>query len=187
MTEKRFLGFILTEGILLTALGIVMLMIPKVTTATFGVIMSIVFIIYGGFKVINSIISRNYTRHFLYNLILGLFLIATGILLLNAPYLSLVLLTSFIAVYFILESISTWAFSVQNRRFLSFWWAGIFVAIMQFFLGLIILLGLPQTALWVAGMLAGINFLITGVVMIGTYLATKSAYYIENKESAYDR
>jgi len=180
MTEKRFLGFVLTEGILLTALGIVMLMIPKVTTATFGIILSISFIVYGGYKILNAIMTRNYTRHFVYNMFLGLLLIATGILLLNAPYLSLVLLTSFIAVYFILESISTWAFAVQNRKILNFWWAGIPVAIMQFILGLIILLGLPQTALWVVGILAGVNFLITGVVMIGTYLATKYSYSINN-------
>lgn len=176
MTEKRFLGFVLTEGILLTVLGIVMLMIPKVTTATFGIIMSITFIVYGGYKVLNAIMTRNYTRHFVYNMLLGLFLVATGVLLVNAPYLSLVLLTSFVAVYFILESISTWAFAVQNRKILNFWWAGIFVAIMQFILGLIIILGLPQTALWVVGILAGINFLITGMVMISTCLATKYAF-----------
>lgn len=180
MTEKRFLGFVLTEGILLTVLGIVMLMIPKITTATFGLILSIVFLVYGAFKVVNSIISRNYTRHFVYNFLLGLFLIATGVLLLNAPYLSLVLLTSFIAVYFILESISTWAFAVQNRKILNFWWAGIPVSILQFFLGLIILLGLPQTALWVVGVFAGVNFLITGTVMISTYLATKYSYTHDN-------
>lgn len=180
MTEKRFLGFVLTEGVLLTALGIVMLMIPKVTTATFGIILSISFIVYGGYKILNAIMTHNYIRHFLYNIFLGILLIATGILLLNAPYLSLVLLTSFIAVYFILESISTWAFAVQNRKILNFWWAGIPVAIMQFILGLIILLGLPQTALWVVGILAGINFLITGMVMISIYLATKYTYSINN-------
>lgn len=176
MTEKRFLGFVLTEGILLTALGIVMLMIPKVTTAAFGVVLSITFMVYGGFKVLNSIMSRNYMRHFLYNFLLGLFLIAVGVLLLNAPYLSLVLLTSFIAVYFILESISTWAFAVQNRRILNFWWTAIPVSILQFLLGLIVLLGLPQTALWIVGIFAGINFLVTGVIMIGTYLAGRCSH-----------
>lgn len=180
MTEKKFLGFVLTEGILLTVLGIVMLMIPKVTTATFGLVLSVVLMVYGAFKVLNSIISRNYTRHFVYNLFLGLILIAIGVLLLNAPYLSLLLITSFIAVYFILESISTWAFSVQNRKILNFWWAGIPVSIFQFLLGLIILLGLPQTALWVVGVFVGINFLITGCVIISTYLATKYSYSHDN-------
>ena len=184
MTEKRFLGFVLTEGILLTVLGIVMLMIPKVTTATFGILISIAFIVYGGYKILNAIMTRNYIRHFFFNILLGLLLIATGILLLNAPYLNLVLITSFAAVYFILESISTWAFSIQNRKTLSFWWAGIPVAIMQFLLGLIILLGLPQTALWVVGVLAGVNFLITGMVMISTYLATKYSYSINNIREA---
>ena len=80
MTEKRFLGFVLTEGILLTVLGIVMLMIPKVTTATFGIMISIAFIVYGGYKILNAIMTRNYIRHFFFNILLGLLLIATGIL-----------------------------------------------------------------------------------------------------------
>lgn len=178
MTEKRFLSFFLTEGILLTVLGIVMLMIPKITTATFGMMISIAFIVYGGYKIINAFITKSYLRHFVYNILLGLLLIATGIMLLNAPYLNLVLITSFAGVYFILESISTWAFAVQNRKTLSLWWAEIPVAIMQFLLGLIIILGLPSTALWVIGILAGINFLISGMVIISSYLATKYTFAI---------
>lgn len=176
MTEKRFLGFFLTEGILLTVLGIVMLMIPKVTTATFGIMISIAFIVYGGYKIINALITKSYLRHFLFNILIGLILIAIGIMLLNAPYINLLLITCFAGVYFILESISTWAFAVQNRKVINMWWAGIPVAIMQFLLGLIIILGLPSTALWVVGILAGVNFLISGVVMISAYLATKYTF-----------
>ena len=34
MSEKRFLNFILTEGILLSILGITMLILPKITSLT---------------------------------------------------------------------------------------------------------------------------------------------------------
>ena len=62
MTEKRFLSYVLTEGILLTILGLAMLMLPKVTTITFGMMICLAFIIYGGYKAINAILTRNYNR-----------------------------------------------------------------------------------------------------------------------------
>ncbi len=173
MTEKKFLSCVLTEGILLTALGLAMLLLPKITTITFGLMLCLAFIIYGGYKAINAFMTRNYSRHFIFNMILGLILIAIGVLLYLAPMFNLILITSIIGVYFFLESISSIAFGVQNRKTLYFWWADIFVAILQFLLGLIIIVGLPSTALWVIGILAGINFLIAGMVMISMFISTR--------------
>ena len=173
MTEKKFLSFVLTEGLLLTILGIGMLMLPKITTLTFGLMLCLVFVIYGGYKAINAFLTRNYTRHFILNIFIGLLLAGIGIFLFMAPMFNLVIITSLIGIYFIAESISSTAFAIQNRKLLYFWWADIFVSVIQFITGLIIIAGLPSTALWVVGILAGINFLITGVVMISMYLSTK--------------
>lgn len=176
MTEKKFLSCVLTEGILLAVLGAAMLMLPKITSITFGMMICLAFIIYGGYKAINAFLTRHYTRHFILNIILGLILIGLGLFLFTAPMFNLVVITSVIGVYFLLESISTCAFAIQNRKTLYFWWADIPVAIMQFLLGVIIIVGLPSTALWVVGILAGINFLITGMIMISMFIATKYTY-----------
>ena len=173
MTEKRFLSFVLIEGILLSVLGLGMLVLPKITTISFGLMLCLTFIVYGGYKVINAILTRNYSRHFVLNIVTGLLLFLTGVFLFMAPMFNLLLITSAIGVYFILESISSIAFAVQNKNTLYFWWLAILVGVMQFLLGLIIILGLPSTALWVVGVLAGINFLIAGVVLISMYISTK--------------
>ena len=173
MTEKRFLSFVLIEGILLSVLGLGMLVLPKITTISFGLMLCLTFIVYGGYKVINAILTRNYSRHFVLNIVTGLLLFLTGVFLFMAPMFNLLLITSAIGVYFILESISSIAFAVQNKNTLYFWWLAILVGVMQFLLGLIIILGLPSTALWVVGVLAGINFLVAGVVLISMYLSTK--------------
>ena len=173
MTEKRFLSFVLIEGILLSVLGLGMLMLSKITTISFGLMLCLTFIVYGGYKVINAILTRNYSRHFVLNIVTGLLLFLTGVFLFMAPMFNLLLITSAIGVYFILESISSIAFAVQNKNTLYFWWLAILVGVMQFLLGLIIILGLPSTALWVVGVLAGINFLIAGVVLISMYISTK--------------
>lgn len=173
MTEKKFLSFVLIEGILLSVLGLGMLMLPKITTISFGLMLWLTFIVYGGYKVINAILTKNYSRHFVLNVVSGLLLFLTGVFLFMAPMFNLLLITSAIGVYFILESISSTAFAVQNKNTLYFWWLAILVGVMQFLLGLIIILGLPSTALWVVGVLAGINFLIAGVVLISMYISTK--------------
>ena len=173
MTEKRFLSFVLIEGILLSVLGLGMLVLPKITTISFGLMLCLMFIVYGGYKVINAILTRNYSRHFVLNIVTGLLLFLTGVYLFMAPMFNLLLITSAIGIYFILESISSIAFAVQNKNTLYFWWLAILVGVMQFLLGLIIILGLPSTALWVVGVLAGINFLIAGVVFISMYISTK--------------
>ena len=173
MTEKRFLSFVLIEGILLSVLGLGMLMLPKITTISFGLMLCLTFIVYGGYKVINAILTKNYSRHFVLNVVSGLLLFLTGVFLFMAPMFNLLLITSAIGVYFILESISSTAFAVQNKNTLYFWWLAILVGVMQFLLSLIIILGLPSTALWVVGVLAGINFLIAGVVLISMYISTK--------------
>ena len=176
MTEKKFLSCILTEGVLLSIIGLAMLMLPKITSLTFGLMLCLAFAIYGGYKTINAILTKNYTRHFVLNAILGIVLLTLGIFLFLAPMFSLTLITAIIGVYFLLESISTCAFGIQNRKTLYFWWAEIPLAILQFLLGLIIILGLPSAALWVIGVLMGINFLIAGMIMISMYIATKYVY-----------
>lgn len=173
MTEKRFLSYVLIEGILLSALGLGMLMLPKITTISFGLMLCLTFVVYGGYKVINAILTRNYSRHFILNILAGLLLFLVGVFLFMAPMFNLILITSAIGVYFILESVSSTAFAVQNKNTLYFWWLEILVGVMQFLLGLIIILGLPSTALWVVGILAGVNFLIAGIVLISMYLSTK--------------
>ncbi len=176
MTEKRFLSFILTEGILLAALGLGMLILPKITTISFGLMLCLSLIIYGGYKIINAFFTRNYSRHFILNIFLGALLFIVGIFLFMAPMFNLVLITSGIGVYFVLESVAATAFALQNKGTLYFWWANILVSIMQFLLGLIIILGLPSTALWVVGVLIGINFLIAGMVLISMYIGTKYVF-----------
>ena len=153
-------------------------MLPKLTSITFGMMICLTFIIYGGYKILNALMTKNYTRHFLLNIVLGLILIGLGLFLFTAPMFNLVVITSVIGVYFLLESISTCAFAVQNRKNLYFWWADIPIAVMQFLIGLIIIIGLPSIALFAIGILAGINFLMTGMIMISMFIATKYTYSI---------
>lgn len=173
MSEKRFLSCVLVEGLLLTIMGISMLLLPKITSITFGIMICFAFIVYGGYKAINAFMSRNYTRHYVLNMLLGVLLAIIGAFLLFAPTFNLLWITALIGVYFLTESIASIAFAFQTKNVLSFWWTFIPVAFLEFFIGLIIILGLPTTALWVVGILAGVNFLFAGMMLVSMYIATK--------------
>jgi len=173
MTEKRFLSFVLTESILMLALGLGMLILPKVTMLSFGLMMCISFIGYGGYKVISTILTRNFSQHYILDIILGLTLAINGFLLFIIPVFDVMLFIGIAGIYFILRSLSTCAFSVQTRKTLNFWWMCIFLAILELFFGLITIVMLQSAALWLIGILTGLDFILSGMIYMNMYISTK--------------
>ena len=173
MSESRFLSCVLTESILMLCLGLGMLILPKVTVISFGFMMCMSFIIYGGYKVINALITKNFSRHFFLDIIIGLILFLSGVLLFAARILDIMIITGLVSVYFVLRSISSSAFSVQTRKTLNYWWMCLFLAIFELIFGLLIIILLPSAALWLTGVLAGMDFIFSGIVYMNMYISTK--------------
>lgn len=173
MSESRFLNGVLTEGILLLVLGLGMLILPKVTMLSFGFMMCLSFIIYGGYTVINAIISRNFSRHFLLNITVGTILFLSGVMLFMVSVLDAMVITGLFGVYFVLKSLSSSAFSIQTRKTLNFWWMCMFLAILEMMFGVTVIVLLPTAAFWLTGVLAGMDFIFSGMVYMNMYISTK--------------
>ena len=173
MTENRFLSFVLTESVLLLFLGLGMLILPKVTIISFGFMMCFSFLAYGGYKIINAILTKNFSRHYILDILVGLILFINGILLFAAPIFDIMLIIGLTGVYFILKSISSSAFTVQTRKTLNFWWMCLFLAILELILGIIVIIMLPSAALWFIGILTGMDFILSGIVYMNMYISTK--------------
>ncbi len=173
MSESRFLSTILTESILMLVLGLSMLILPKITMLSFGFLMCLSFIIYGGYKVINAFISKNFSKHYLLDIITGIILFSAGVMLFAAPVLDIMIIIGLCGVYFILKSLSSFAFSVQTRKTLNFWWMCIFLAILELLFGIMVIILLPSAALWLIGIFTGMDFIISGMVCMNMYISTK--------------
>ena len=173
MSENKFLSYVLTEGVLLLCLGLGMLILPKVSMISFGFMMCLSFIIYGGYKVISAILTRNFSRHYILDIIVGLLLFINGVLLFAAPIFDIMLIIGVAGVYFILKSVSSAAFTVQTRKTLNFWWMSLFLAILEFLFGIIVIIMLPSAALWLIGILTGLDFILSGMVYTNMYISTK--------------
>lgn len=172
MSEKRFLTSIFTEGIFLLCVGILMLIVPKLTYVSFGFMISLAFISYGGYKTINAFMLRNFSRHYVLTIISGFILAICGILLYFAPRVNMMWIISLSGVYFILESITTAASAVMMRNIV-WWWQGfLLLALIQFILGICVIVILPSAALWFVGIAAGVDFVMAGITMVNMYLGT---------------
>ncbi len=173
MLEKRFLNFVGMDGIFMLILGIIMLVLPKITSMAIAVVLSVILAAYGIYRIVNSIIERKYIRHVFLNIAIGVLLLLSGIFLFFYPVFNLLIITSAIGVYFILESIASTAFAFETRGLVNMWWINLISGALQFLLGFIIIIGLPQTALWTVGILLGISLLVTGMSMLTVFMATK--------------
>lgn len=178
MSEKRFLSFIFIEGLLLTILGLCVLILPKLTSLSFGVMLSGAFITYGLYKIITSIINKNYVSHIIWSLFLGAFILTIGILLLMVPKVSLLWLVALSGVFFLLESISSVAFLAQVRSMFNFIACKGFAVFIMFLVGLIIILGLPIMSFWIVVIMCGIALLVKGMAKITLALANRNNYNI---------
>ena len=173
MTESRFLGYVLTESILMLILGLGMLILPKVSIVSFGYTMFFAFIVYGGFKCISAILTRNFSKHYVLDIIIGLILFINGILLYFLNIIDMMSLIGLTGMYFVLRSISTFSFTVQVRKTLNFWWMCILLAILEMFLGLVMIIIFPSAALWLIGVLTGLDFILSGAILMNMYISTE--------------
>ena len=178
MSEKRFLNFIFIEGLLLTVLALCVMILPKLTSLTFGVMLSAAFITYGIYKIVTSIINRGYATSVIWCVFLGIFIATIGILLLLVPKISLLWLIALIGVYFLLESISATAFMAHIRTVFNYTGCKGLSAIILFLVGLTIIVGLPVMSFWLVAILSGIAMLVKGMSKMVLSFANRNNYNV---------
>ena len=178
MSERRFLNFVFTEGMLLIILGLCVLILPKLTSLTFGVMLSSAFITYGLYKAVMAIFNRNYISNIFWSIFLGLYILTIGILLLFVPKINLLWLIALIGVYFLLETISSTVFISKVRSIFNYIGCKCFSAIILFLISLIIIITLPLMSFWTVAILSGIAMLIKGMAKITLSLVNRNNFNI---------
>ena len=178
MSEKKFLNLIFVEGILLTILGLCVLLLPKLTSVTFGVMLSSTFIVYGLYKIVTAFLNRGYMSNLFLKIFMGAFVLTLGVLLLLVPKVSLLWLIALSGVYFLLESVCSASFMSQIKNVFNLWGSNAFSTIVLFLIGLVIVIGLPVISFWVVAMLCGVGFLVKGMAKNTLYLTNKNNYNI---------
>jgi uncharacterized membrane protein HdeD (DUF308 family) len=163
----------LIEGIVLVILGILAILVPVLATITFTIFIGWLFFISGVVGLITTAWMRR-APGFWWSLLSALIGIAAGVLLVFWPVTGSLSLTLVLIVFFILEGTVSMLYAIEHREQLTGRWAWMLLSgIIDLVLAVIILAGLPGTALWALGLLVGINLLFGGAALIGMAFAAR--------------
>lgn len=157
-------NIMLLQGIIFTLLGIMSVYLPIATT--FGTELFIGWLlIFAGIIQLFRTFQPNYRLGFWSSLMLSILYIVFGGLFLTFPLIGVFSLTMIVIAFFLSEGIAKIIFGIQLKSFKQRGWL-LANGIIALFMAFIIWSGWPETALWVIGLLIGINFIFFGISLV---------------------
>ncbi len=164
----------LAEGIVLMLLGCAALLLPLIAGLAITVLFGWLFLLLGAFGLATTFAMRH-APGFWWSLVSGILTILLGGVLLFFPGIGLISLTYLLIAFFIAEGIVTIMYALEHRRELTQRWGWMLLSgVIDLFVAVIILIGLPGSFAWALGLIVGINLLFGGASMIAMALAAKA-------------
>ena len=165
----RHRGWFIFLGLLLIVAGAVAIAFPLLGSLAVEVWAAIAFVIAGVAQTVHAFAARSWGG-FLLGLLVGLLYLAAGVMLWLNPIRGVIALTAFLAAVLIVDGAFRGALAVRIRPVSGWGWV-LVGGILSVILGIMIWLQLPSSALWVLGLLLGINLVFSGL----TFLMLSSA------------
>jgi len=163
---RRHWVLFLCEGIALVILGILALLAPVIASVAATVFFGWILLVSGIVGLISTFRARQ-APGFGWSLLSALVATVAGLLLLVWPLQGTLSLTAVLIAFLLVEGAVSVMYALEHRSALSGRWGWMLASgIVDIFLGILLLVGLPGTALWALGLLVGINMLFGGWVLI---------------------
>jgi len=162
-TVKRHSLWYLVQGVLMVLGGLLALVYPVVSSVAVVLLLGWVLIISGVVQGISLIGARS-VPHFWLQLVSVVLSVIVGALFLRNPGEGLLTLTLLLIVFFMVEGISKVIFSLTIRPFPNWGWvlaSGMIGILLAFYLWA----SLPVTAVWLLGVLLGIQLICEGAAL----------------------
>ena len=164
----------LVEGIVLVLLGCAALLLPLIAGLAITILLGWLFLLLGTFGFVTTFAMRHMPG-FWWALISAVITILLGGLLLVFPGIGLISLTYLLIAFFVAEGIVTIMYALEHRRELTRRWGWMLLSgVVDLFVAIVILIGLPGSFAWALGLLVGVNLLFGGASMIAMALAARS-------------
>jgi uncharacterized membrane protein HdeD (DUF308 family) len=160
-------------GGLILLVGVGMLFFPVYSTFLSTAVFGWLIIFAGVISIFNAIVRRE--SGFWGRLIGGLIFFALGAFVLRNPFAFIATATLFIIAYFFVAGIFDVVESLANKNMPNRGFLAV-KGVIDLILAIILWSSFPETALWLIGLLLGINFIMTGIVMMAASSALKSGY-----------
>jgi uncharacterized membrane protein HdeD (DUF308 family) len=174
-TVRRHWLLFLCEGIGLVILGVLALLAPAIASVAAAVFFGWLLLVSGILGLIATLRARR-VAGFWWSLLSAMVGVVAGALLLAWPLQGTMSLTAVLIAFLLLEGAVTIMYALEHRSALSGRWGWMLASgILDVGLGVLLLLGLPGTALWALGLILGINMLFGGWALIFMALAARPA------------
>ena len=163
-------------GVLLVLAGAAAIILPSLATLAATIMIGWLLLAAGVIAIVAVFSAGKSAPGFWWNLLTGILYLLAGAALLWSPIAGIVTLTLFLAAYLLATGLTKLVIAFGYRRAIPDAWGWVLLsAIVDIVLGLLIFTGLPGTAIWVLGLMIGINLLMTGVSLIVAASCTRRA------------
>ena len=157
-------GWFVTLGVISVIVGFLAIIFPLASSIATKILLGWLLLIAGIAHVIHAFSDSSW-RGFFADILLGILFVVAGGWLAFFPIAGLLALTAFLAIVFMVQGIFEIILSLQMRGVNG--WGFILVSgIIALIAGFLVWKGLPFTADWVIGVLAGINLISSGISYI---------------------
>jgi uncharacterized membrane protein HdeD (DUF308 family) len=168
-------GLFLTEGLLLVVLGALAILIPPIATIAVALVIGWLFLLSG----VLGLVTTFWARHapgFWWSLVSAVLGIVVGAAMIGSPIGGALSLTILLVAFFAVEGVASIMYALEHRRSLSGRWAWMLSSgAVDLILAAVVFAGLPGTAAWAIGLMAGINMVFGGVALVMMALHARSA------------
>ena len=161
------------EGIAITILGLLAIALPAMFTLGISLLIGAILIVSGIFEAARAFQTQGIPG-FIFSLLTGLIYFVIGFLLLSSPVRGALALTLLLTAYFILSGIAKIAWGIKLHPLAGWVWL-VLSGIVALVMAGIIISGWPQTALWVIGLLVGIDLVFFGITLIALAFSVPSS------------
>jgi uncharacterized membrane protein HdeD (DUF308 family) len=161
---KRARRWLMVAGVLSLIGGVVAIALPNIASVATAIFIGWLLVFAAALNVIDAFSTRDGT-HIALRLLLAALTFAAGLYLLLAPLDGTFTLTVILVLWFVAVGIARIVMGVTYRATPGAWLFAVSGAL-ELGLGLLIAMGLPDSATWAVGLIVGIDLLFGGVVMI---------------------
>jgi uncharacterized membrane protein HdeD (DUF308 family) len=163
----------LVEGILLTVLGMLAILLPAVASLAATLIFGWILLLSGGMGLVTTLRARH-APGFGWSLLSALIGLVAGVLLLAQPVLGALSLTAVLIAFLVAEGVVSIFYATEHRKGFSAGWGWMLASgLLDLVLAVILLAGLPGTAVWALGVLLGVNMIVGGAALISMALQAR--------------
>ncbi len=172
-TIHKHWALFLAEGILLTVLGMLAILLPAVASLAATLIFGWILLLSGGMGLVTTLRARH-APGFGWSLLSALIGLVAGVLLLARPVLGTLSLTAVLIAFLVAEGVVSIFYATEHRKGFSAGWGWMLASgLLDLVLAVILLAGLPGTAVWALGVLLGVNMIVGGAALVSMALQAR--------------